>query len=223
VPEEDEVGLERGQLLGRPAVLVRVGREEVLGEAEARDAGHDVHVVEDVADDQRSIGFAEEHDVAGRVARGGDDLEAGDLVAVAKDAVHLVGRPGEYAGEELGEEVVGLALADQLRVLGGLDVAVGHPVGDVERGTDLVRGSLVVGMGVREGMRRDGVSFQIAEDALPRAPGAGVDQDVLDEEGVDAVGEEERVQVPNTVGELLHAGESSLRGCEAEPCAGSMP
>ena len=96
-------------------------------------------------------------------------LKPGDLVALVEDAIDLVSGSGEDPGEELGHEVVGLALADQVGVLGGLDVALGDPVGEAERGADLVRGPLVVGVGVGEGMGGDLVALEVAEDALAGA------------------------------------------------------
>ena len=56
------------------------------------DAGEQVHVVEHVAEDQDAVGLAPEGDVAGGVAGGVEDLEAGDLVALVERAVD--GRPG---------------------------------------------------------------------------------------------------------------------------------
>ena len=71
--------------------------------------------------------------MAGRVAGNVEDLEAGDLVALAQRAVYVVAGTGAGAEEELGERVVGLALADQLRVLGGVGVASPTQNGIAER------------------------------------------------------------------------------------------
>ena len=74
-----------------------------------------------------------------------------------REPVDGVAGSDEGLAEELGDEVIGLALADQRGVLGGGDVVLGHPVGDLELGADLVTGALVVGVGVGECVGGDGV------------------------------------------------------------------
>ena len=124
--------------------------------------------VEDVAGDEDAVGLAPEGDVAGGVAGDVEDLEAGDLVALAQLAVYGVAGTGAGAEEELGERVVGLALADQLRVLGGVGVGLADPERDRELGADPVADALVVGVGVGERVGRDLVALQLLEDAAAR-------------------------------------------------------
>ena len=50
------------------------------------------------------------------------------------------------------------------------------------------------------------VAVELAKDPPPRAPAAGVDEDVPDEIGVDRVRQRDRIEVPDGVGELLHLG-----------------
>ena len=91
--------------------------------------------------------------MSGGVAGDVDDLEGGDLVSPAEVAVDVVGGAGHGLGEELGHEVVGLALADELGVLGGGDVLFADPEGHAEALAHGVRGALVVRVGVRQGVR----------------------------------------------------------------------
>ena len=95
-----------------------------------------VHVGQYVADDQDAVGLAPEDDVAGGVAGDVEDLEAGDLVALVELAVDGVAGAGEDLEVEAGDRVAGLALADQVGVLGGVGVALGDPEGDAERLAD---------------------------------------------------------------------------------------
>ena len=118
---------------------------------------------------------------------------------------------GEDPREELRHEVVGLALSDQRGVLGGGDVGLGDPVGDPERRADLVAGALVVGVRVGERVRADLVAVEVGENALARALGARVDEHVAEQERVDPVRQEERVQVPDVGGEFLQSGADGAR------------
>ena len=68
-PKHDERRLERGQPARRLAVQRRVGRELHARLVQPGDAGHDVHVVQHVAGDQRPVRLPPVGDVAGRVAR----------------------------------------------------------------------------------------------------------------------------------------------------------
>ena len=107
-------------------------------------------------------------------------------------------------GEELGHEVVGLALADELGVLGGGDVLLADPEGHAEALAHGVRGALVVGVGVREGVRGEGAPLELLDDLARGEAGRGVDEDVVEEEDVDRVRREEG-ELPDAVCELLHA------------------
>ena len=84
-------------------------------------------------------------------------------------AVDGVTGAGHHLGEELRHEVVGLALADQLRVLGGVGVGCADPEGDGDFLADGVRCALMVGVGVGEGVRRELLAAQLALD-----PGRGL-------------------------------------------------
>ena len=96
------------------------------------------------------------------VARDVEDLEAGDLVALVRAGGRRGGRARSCLGEELRHEVVGLALADELGVLGGVDVPLPHPEGDAEALADGVAGALVVGVGVGERVRGERVALELA-------------------------------------------------------------
>jgi hypothetical protein len=48
------------------------------------------------------------------------------------------------------------------------------------------------------------VTPELSHDPVSGVTRPGVDEDVLDEVGVDGVGEREGVEVPDAVGELLH-------------------
>src|SRR5262245_48810899 len=69
VPEADQARPEREQRLDGTAVLSRVRREVVGRLPQARLAGHEVNVGQDVTRDGDPVRVAEEDDVAGRVAR----------------------------------------------------------------------------------------------------------------------------------------------------------
>src|SRR6266516_7221693 len=99
---------------------------------EARDAGPDVHVGEDVACHEDAVGLPSECDVARGVTGRVDDLETGHLVTLAEHAVDLAAGAGEEAVVEARDGVIGLALANEARVLSGIDVALAHPVGNAE-------------------------------------------------------------------------------------------
>ena len=69
-------------------------------------------------------------------------------------------------------------------------------------------------MSVGQGVGADVVTAELAEDSPARLAGAGVDQDVSEQVGVDRVRQHDRVQVPDAVGELLHAAERiRAEGC----------
>ena len=104
-------------------------------------------------------------------------------------------------------EVARLALADQLGVLGGVRIPLAHPEGDAEVFAQLVARSLMVWVRVGQRVRIDLVAPpQLFEDLARRVPGPGVDEDVVDQIGVDRVREEEGVEMPHAVGDLLHGG-----------------
>ena len=139
-----------------------------------------------------------------------EDLEAGDLVALVQLAVDRMAGADEELDVEAGHRVAGLALANEVGVLGGIGVALADPQGDVQGAADLVGGALVVRVGVGQRVGGDLVGADLLEDLAARVAGAGVDQHVLDQVGVDRVGEEERVEVPHLVGDLLHARQPIL-------------
>ena len=144
-----------------------------------------------------------EGNVAGGVTRHVEHLKARNLVSFAQLAVDRVRRPGAGAEEELGERVVGLPLADELWVLGGVGVGLPHPVGDRELGADAVACALVIGMGVGERVRGDLAALELLEDAAAVVARGGVDEDILEQVGVDRVRREAR-ELPDAVSELLH-------------------
>ena len=77
--------------------------------------------------DEDAVGLAPEGDVAGGVAGDVETLKPRDLVALGELAVDRVAGAGAGLGEEARHEVVGLALADELRVLGGVGVVLARP------------------------------------------------------------------------------------------------
>jgi adenine phosphoribosyltransferase len=211
VAEEDELRLELGEAPGGAAVLLGVRGQVGLWRMEAGESGQLVDVRKDVAEDQDAVGLAPEGDVACGVAGDVEDLEAGDLVALVEVAVDGVAGADEDLDVEAGNRVVWLALADEVGVLGGVGVALGDPEWDVQGAADLVRGALMVGMGMRERVGGDLVRSELAENLAGAVTGAGVDEDVLDQVGVDRIREEEGVEVPDPVGDLLHARSLSCR------------
>jgi len=83
---------------------------------------------------------------------------------------------------------------------------------------------LVVGVGVGQGVGGDLVGSQLAENLAGGVAGSGVDEDVLDQVGVDRVREEEGVEVPDPVGDLLHGEEPIRKGAAARGAASArMP
>src|SRR4029453_12288475 len=85
-----------------------------------------------VPQDENSIRLPPEGDVPGGVAGYVDHLKAGDLVAATDRPVALVPGAVEDPPEEHRHEPVRLALADQVRVLGGGDVRLRAPEGNAE-------------------------------------------------------------------------------------------
>jgi hypothetical protein len=116
-----------------------------------------------------------------------EDLELADPIALGELAVDGVAGAGACLEEELGDEVVGLALADQVGRLGGVGVGVADPEGDLEVLADVVAGPLVVGVSVGERVRGERVALDLTQDAAGGVAGRGIDQDVLDHEHVDRV------------------------------------
>ncbi len=98
---------------------------------------------------------------------------------------------------------LGLALADEVGALGGVGVVLAHPERNAERLAHLVARPLVIGVRVGDGVGGHGVALELAEDAPPRVPGAGIDEHVLEEEDVDAV-RRKAGELPDTLRELLH-------------------
>jgi hypothetical protein len=94
---------------------------------------------------------------------------------------------GHRLVEELRHEAVGLALADQVRVLGGIGVAGADPERDPKPLTHCVARALMVGMGVGERVGVDLLAGDLAQDPTRRVAGRRVDQDVADHVDVDRV------------------------------------
>jgi hypothetical protein len=210
VAEQGEPGLERGEPARRAAVFSRVGAEIPLRLVQAGDAGEDVDVVEDVAEDEDAVGLAPEGDVARGMARDVEDPEARDLVSLVEPAVDRVAGAGEDLDEELGDEMVGLALADQLGVLGGVGVGLADLVGDAEALADGVTRALVVRVRVGEGVGVDRAALDLAQDAAAGVAAGRVDQHITDHVDVDRV-RRKAGEHPDVGGELLHGG-ASLSG-----------
>ena len=125
--EEDDFWLELRETSGGLAVLGRVRGEVRLRLVEAGKARELVDVGEYVAEDQDAVGFAPEGDVADGMAGDVEDLEAGDLVALAQLAVDRMAGADEELDVEAGDRVAGLALANEVGVLGGIGVALADP------------------------------------------------------------------------------------------------
>ena len=158
---------------------------------------------------------APERYVAGGVAGDVEHLEAGHLVTLVELAVDGMTRADEDAEIEARHGVGRLALTDQVGVLRGIGIVLADPEGDAEVLAQLVACPLVVGVCVGEGVCVDLVAPELLQDLARRVPGPGVDQDVFDEEGVDRVREEEGVEMPDAVGDLLHGGAAYPSGTGA--------
>ena len=72
-------------------------------------------------------------------------------------------------------------------------------------------GSLVIRVGVRDRVGGHRVALELAHDLLARAPPAGVDEHVADQECVDRVRHRDRVEMPDAFGYLLHDGDPNRR------------
>src|SRR5262245_22210115 len=144
--------------------------------------------------------------MAGRVAWDVEHREAGDLVALAELTVDGMAGPDEDAEVEAGHRMTRLALADQVGVLGRVRIALAYPEGDAEVLAQLMARTLMGGVRVGQGVRVDPVALELLQDLGRRVPGPGIDQDVVDQIGVDRVREKEGVEMPDAVGDLLHGG-----------------
>ena len=131
---------------------------------EPRDPGVLVHVGQDVADDQDPVGLPPEDDMSGAVPGRVDHPEAADLVALFDHPVDLVARAVEDPPEEVGHEHVGLALVDQLGVLGRGYVELRAEEGNAELLADVAARALVVGVGMGEGVGGDLMPVELLQD-----------------------------------------------------------
>jgi len=154
-----------------------VWTEERLRLVEPGDAGELIDVGEHVTTDQRTVGLAPQRDVAGRVARGVQHLEATHHVPLAQPLGYWVRWPGPHAIEQRVDRVLGLALADPA-VLDRVGVALPTPQRDVQRFAHLVACPLVVRVGVGDCVGVDVPAPELAENPLAGPAGGGVDQDI---------------------------------------------
>ena len=170
-----------------------------------RDSRVLVHVGQHVAEDQDAIRLPPERDVSLGVPGDVEHLESGDLVSLLDRAVDLATGAVEDPPEEVGHELVGLALVDQLGVLGRGHVQLGAPEWNSEFLADVAAGALMVRVRVSERVDPHLVSVELLQDPPGRLPAPRVDQDIAGEVGVDRPGQAgEALEVPDAVGELLH-------------------
>jgi hypothetical protein len=92
---------------------------------------------------------------------------------------------------------------DQLRVFNRLGIPRTTPEGQAERLANGVTRSLVIGMGVRQGVGRDGLTLELAEDPSNVETGTRVDQDAVHQVDVDDMGRE-AAKLEEAVGESFH-------------------
>jgi hypothetical protein len=141
-------------------------------------------VEEDVAADECPVGLAPERDVAGGVTPRVEHREPDHLVALLEAALDRVragqGHPVQQPGSS----------ADSGRGAGALRdmrIPCAAPQGNSQRLADGVARPVVVGMRVGQRMRTDTAAAQLAQDPPVAELGAGVDQHIRDEVGVDRV------------------------------------
>jgi len=79
--EAHQIWAQAKQPARRGAVLCWVGREELRGFAQTRHCGEQIHVVQHVTDNQRSISLASVNDMTGRVPWCLDYVETADCSA----------------------------------------------------------------------------------------------------------------------------------------------
>ena len=182
----------------------------------AGDSRQDVHVVEHVAEDEDAVRLAPVGNVTWGVAGDLDDREPGYLVALPQDAVDTPAEPRPVPQGQPRQRVFGRSLGDQRRVLGRGGVALGDPERDRERLANLLRGALVVGVDMGEGVRGDTPALQLAQDPSRGVPCRGVDEDVLDEVRVDGVRREAGEQ-PDPSASCFTA--ATPAGCATPPAA----
>ena len=134
--------------------------------------------------------------------------EAADVIALVQGAVDVPAGPREDAREELVHRVVGLALADHLRVLRQRDVGLAHPVGDAELLADRIARALMVDVRVHQRVGGDRPAAKLTQDSPAVVAGARVDHDVPEQVDVEDV-RRKPPQLPDPVGEPLHAADPS--------------
>jgi hypothetical protein len=78
----------------------------------------------------------------------------------------------------------------------------------------------MVGVGMRQGVGGHVVCGELAKDLAAGVARSCIDQDVLDQVRVDRVRQEERVEMPDAVGHLLHAAETISTGPPRRPAGG---
>ena len=188
--EEHELGLQSGQAPGALAVAPWIAREDPRRLVQTRHRREHVHVEEHVARDERAVALAPEGEVAVGVPR---RLEHDEAVA---EVVALVQRAGDghrlvvgQAGHRGPGPRVGRARAPGLHVGA---IALADPDRELERVDQAPGAARVIGVAVGQRVGADGVAAQRLDQALRRALGAGVDDDVAEQVGVDPVARGQR-------------------------------
>lgn len=156
----DHVGAQLPQSLRRAPVLLGVWGEERRWLSKARSGGQQVHVDQDIAQNEDAVARSIKGEVARTVAGDFEHLEARDSVALAEHAIHRARRTGPEPPLKSGDPVrrIGVLLDDPAR-LHGRDVRRAAPERHIQRITDGMTCALVIGVSVREGVCSNGVSI----------------------------------------------------------------
>jgi len=191
VAEAGQRWAQLGQASRRLPVAGRVVAEWGGWLVQSGNPGGQAHVGEHVADDQDPVALAPQGDVPGRVAGRLQDREPRHLVPFAQragDRVSLTQRQarGQPCDHALARAPGGTC-AHAARLHGG-HLGLAAPQRNGQNLADGVTGALVIGVGVRERVCKDGAPAQLAQDPPLGPARTGVDQHVVEQVHVDRVG-----------------------------------
>jgi len=112
-------------------------------------------------------------------------------------------RAHEIAAQTAVHPVAREPLDDQVGIFHGLGVGLAAPEREPKRFADDVARSLMVGVGVGQGMSADVLTAQLPQDAACGEPSPGVDEDVFHQVDVDRIGREPS-ELVETLGQAFH-------------------
>src|SRR5205807_2954138 len=192
--------LQIDQGLDRAPVLAWLDTKEGRRLAQARLAGHEVHIGEHVAGDGQPVGIAEEDNVAARVPGRMHDAKTRDLIAFTQYAGHGIGPSRPQADAQAKEAVVRLhgfaAFHDwHIRFMAG--------EWDVEFFTEDLGRTLMIGMTMGQGDHAQRVPAHLTEDPAPGPARRGINQHVFRKVNVEQMWRKAG-KLPDTFGDLVH-------------------